>query len=93
MVAPDNGTLADVVRRYGIEWVRDLCKLRETYLENEESSEESRYGPEQAGKHGAQSGGGLEGNLGYRRGNFDKPEKDDEDGCTDADGYRVTGPG
>ena len=38
VVAPDNGTLADVVRRYGIEWVRDLCKLREAYLENEESS-------------------------------------------------------
>lgn len=37
VVAPDNGTLGEAARRYGVEWVRDLGALREAYLESEES--------------------------------------------------------
>ena len=38
VVAPDNGTLAEAARRYGVEWVRDLSELREVYLQSEESA-------------------------------------------------------
>lgn len=38
VVAPDNGTLAEVARRHGVEWVRDLSELREAYLQREESA-------------------------------------------------------
>lgn len=36
IVAPDNGTLRDVERKYGIEWIRDLSDLRDEYWEAQE---------------------------------------------------------
>ena len=54
----------------------------------DETDQETRHRPEEAREYGAQSGGCLEGDAGYGSGNLDEPEQNNENGGSNADGYR-----